>query len=307
METQQTQLRQILRIVGGFTVLYIAVMVVNLVLGVIPNQIMKWLQVSENVRAYLGSTFSYGLRLAAYVLLPALALQRALQLNTLPVFFPAFQKNWKDILFGFLLISGLLSAFFLIETRLGWLTLDGWSWQKMSGEDWLRVAWVSILVNICIAVGEETLFRGYLLTRLKTVLSRGWAVFFMMTTFGLFHLVAYIENGLQSQTLALAILLASLFGGLFGLIYLHTRSLWFPVALHFTWNFVENDVLNVTGETSNPNLIGALTRMQAPLTTTQLSWGNIVLLESLIFACIALGVMLWLRRSSPVWRQNENG
>jgi membrane protease YdiL (CAAX protease family) len=129
----------------------------------------------------------------------------------------------------------------------------------------------------------------------------------MMITFGLFHLVAYIESGLQSQTLALAILLASLFGGLFGLIYLHTRSLWLPVALHFTWNFVENDVLNVTGQISNPNLIGALTRMQAPLTTTRLGWGNIVLLETLVFAFIALGVMLWLRHSSPVWRQNENG
>ena len=64
------------------------------------------------------------------------------------------------------------------------------------------------------------------------------------------------------RSLTLAILLASLFGLLFGLIYLRTGSLWLPVALHFTWNFIENDLLNLSADFTNPNLVGAMTRLQ---------------------------------------------
>ena len=53
----------------------------------------------------------------------------------------------------------------------------------------------------------------------------------MTVIFGSFHLPVYIEGGMQSETLTLAIILASLFGLLFGLIYLRTGSLWLPVAL----------------------------------------------------------------------------
>ena len=100
---------------------------------------------------------------------------------------------------------------------------------------------------------------------------------------------------MRSGTLTLAILLASLFGLLFGLIYLRTNSLWLPVSLHFTWNFVETDLLNLTGDSTNVHLVGALTRLQSPLTMTEISLGNAVVIEMLAFVLIALGVWLWLK------------
>jgi membrane protease YdiL (CAAX protease family) len=95
--------------------------------------------------------------------------------------------------------------------------------------------------------------------------------------------------------LNLAILLASLFGLMHGLIYLRTKSLWLPVILHFTWNFVENDLLNLTADSTNVNLVGALTRLQSPPTMTEIGFGNVVVIEMLAFAMITLGVWLWLR------------
>jgi membrane protease YdiL (CAAX protease family) len=117
----------------------------------------------------------------------------------------------------------------------------------------------------------------------------------MMIVFGLFHLPAYSEDGMRSGVLTLAIMLASLFGLMFGLIYLRTGSLWLPVVLHFTWNFVEGDLLNLSGDAGNPNLIGALTRLQSPLTMAEIRPGNVVVIETLALAVIALGVWLWLR------------
>ena len=116
----------------------------------------------------------------------------------------------------------------------------------------------------------------------------------MMIIFGLFHLPAYSEAGLHPGTLFLAILLASLFGLLFGLAYLRTGSLWLPISLHFSWNFIENDLLNLPADSTNPNLIGALTRLHSPLTLAEVGWGNVVVVETLAFGMIAFGVWLWL-------------
>ena len=145
-----------------------------------------------------------------------------------------------------------------------------------------------------MAIGEETIFRGYLLTGLKTAWGKWIALAMMMVIFGLFHLPAYFEGGMRSGTLALGILLASLFGLLFGLIYLRTGSLWLPVSLHFSWNFIETDLLNLTADSTNPHLIGALTHLQNPLTMSEVTLGNVVVLEALAFLLIASGVWMWL-------------
>ncbi|MBN1371437.1 MAG: CPBP family intramembrane metalloprotease [Anaerolineaceae bacterium] len=297
MNTSPSPFRQTLRIAGVFIALYAVIFIVNLTLGVIPNLAMRWLNFSPDLRAYLGSTSTYGLRLLAYLLLPALALKVALREKTLPRFFSPLRKDWRQLLFGLALVAAVLGPFFFAMTQLGWLALDGWQWQQLTTPEWLRTLWVGLLVNICVAAGEETLFRGYLLTALKSVWGRGWALLGMMISFGWIHIIAYSESGMEPATLALSLTLAALFGGLFGLIYLRTNSLWLPVTLHFAWNFIENDVLNLTGQNANVNLVGALTRLQEPLTTAQLTLGNVVFIEGLAFALIALSTLLWLSYS----------
>jgi membrane protease YdiL (CAAX protease family) len=288
--------KSLLTILGGFILLYIAITIVNLILGTGPNMLMNWLQVSPNVRTFVGSTLTYGLRVAAYIVLPVIALRKVLGIQASGMFFPGLGRLWKDMLYGFLYIAILLGGLFLVELNNGWLVLDGWNWEALPPGAWLRTAWTAFLVNVAVAVGEETVFRGYLLTSLNRVVGRWPALVLMMVIFGLFHLAAYTESGMSSVILWLGILLASLFGGLFGLVYLRTGSLWLPVVLHFTWNFMETDLLNMTGDLTNPNLLGALTRMQSPLTLNEVSLTNIVILESMLFAVIAAGILLWLRQ-----------
>jgi membrane protease YdiL (CAAX protease family) len=289
-----------LRVLLWFAVLYIVIWITRLIMGVAPNLLMRWLGASPDFRAYIGSTLNYGVGIAAYILLPALALKRILGIDPRSALFPKHKGWWKDLLYGFLLITIILTLFFVVEVRAGWLIIDAWTWQNLGTAAWFRTAWVGLLVNAGVAIGEETVFRGYLLTGLKNVWGRWFALGAMTVIFGLFHLPAYIEGGIQSATLTLAILLASLFGLLFGLIYLRTGSLWLPVALHFTWNFVENDLLNLSADPTNQNLIGALTRLRPPLTMSGFGWGNVIVLETLALVLIALGIWLWLRNRQGV-------
>lgn len=296
LQTRTPSWRTGLNVLLGFIVLYAAVWIVRVIMGVGPNMLMRWLGASLNFRAYVGSTFNYGVGIISYFVFCGVALRNVLGVDSKSIFFPLRKGWWQDLLFGFLLITAVLATFFVIEVKAGWLVVDSWNWQNLGIDAWLRIAWVGLLVNISVAIGEETIFRGYLLTGMKTVWGKWIGLALMMVIFGLFHLPAYFEGGMRAGTLTLAILLASLFGLMFGLIYLRTGSLWLPVILHFTWNFVENDLFNLTADSSNVNLIGALTRLQGPLTMSEIDWGNVVVVEMLAFGIIALGVWLWLRR-----------
>ncbi len=287
-----------LRVLAGFVILYASIYAVRLIMGVGPNLLMRRFGASPDFRAFVGSTLNYGVGIAAYLLLPALAMRKLLGLDARPRFFPFLNGWWKDLLYGVLLIGIVLAIFFTAEWSTGWLALDGWNWQVLSGMAWLRVAWVSLLVNVGVAIGEETVFRGYLLTGLRTAWGKWTSLLLMTVIFGLFHLPAYIEGGIASASLALGIVLASLFGLMFGLAYLRTGTLWLPASLHFAWNFIENDLLNLTGDATNPNLVGAVTRLQDPLGAAGIAAVRVVLIETLAFGIVALGVWAWLRYRS---------
>ena len=212
---------------------------------------------------------------------------------------PSFlsEQGWlAGVAIGFLLESGLFTLLFFVETKLGWLVVDNWMWRVSAPDTFIRTAWVGLLVNLGVAVGEETVFRGYLLTGLKSALGKWGALALMMLLFGSFHLPAYLASGLQSAGLWLALVLATLLGGLFGLIYLRTGTLWLPAVLHFTWNFVENDLLNLSADRANPNLIGAITRLRPPLTMNGLAFTNQIIQEFLVALVLSLGIWIWLRK-----------
>ena len=51
----------------------------------------------------------------------------------------------------------------------------------------------------------------------------------------------------------------------------------------------------MTADPNNVNLIGALTRLQSPLSMTEMSFGNVVVIEMLMFGVIAFGIWLLLK------------
>lgn len=101
---------------------------------------------------------------------------------------------------------------------------------------------ISILVFTIVAFVEESLFRGYILKNLMLSVNKYIAIILSSVLFSLLH---YFNPNVSSFSL-FELFLA---GVVFGLAYLYTRNLWFPIALHLSWNLFQSYVgFNVSGQ-----------------------------------------------------------
>ena len=101
---------------------------------------------------------------------------------------------------------------------------------------------LSVGVFIFIAVSEELFLRGYILNNLLVSFNKYIALVISSLLFSLMH----GANPSFSLISFISLFIAGLF---FGLSYIFTKSLWFPIALHFSWNFFQGTIFgfNVSG------------------------------------------------------------
>jgi membrane protease YdiL (CAAX protease family) len=299
MKDRATDHRLGLWVIAGFVALFLSVWIINVVFGVGVNWIMKWLQVTPNVRVFVGSTISYGGRLAAAVLVSALAVRRLLRLSPRNVMFASRSGWWKDLLLGFLVAAGVMLLVFAIELKAGWLVVEGWNWQVLPGDAWLRNLWLAALINVTVAVGEEAVFRGYLLSGLARAWGQWVGLAIMAVVFAALHLLA---TGAEETYWLLFVGLLALPGLLLGWAYLKSGSLWLPIGMHVAWNLFQDDLLNLHGR-GVPSLVGAVTRQQGPEWFVGTTYGIEVGLAGILAVVLVwAGVWLWTtwvpRRSS---------
>ncbi len=146
-QTGPTGLRALFRVCLVFIILYAVVWVIRVIMGIGPNLLMRALGASPDFRAYIGSTLNYGVGIVSYLWLTAIALRKVSAGNPWDNLYP-FQKGWwQDLLFGILVVALILTCFFLVEARLGWLIVDSWKWHTLPLDELLRTAWVGLLVN----------------------------------------------------------------------------------------------------------------------------------------------------------------
>lgn len=104
-----------------------------------------------------------------------------------------------------------------------------------------------LLIEVClfifVAFSEELLSRGYVLNNLMQSMNRGWALVVSALMFSFIHILNPNFSWLGFANIFLA-------GVLLGLPYSYTRQLWFPMALHFSWNFFQGPIFgfNVSGQ-----------------------------------------------------------
>ena len=285
-----------IRIVVGYVILFVAVWLVTAVLGVGVNQIMTWLAVTDNVRIFVGRTLSRGGMLAAVLLLSSFALRRTTGLRAREVMFSLHPGWWKDLLFGCGLSVAIMLALFEIEVGAGWLVTEGWFLQGETTDAWLRALWLSILVNLLAAVGEEVMYRGYLLTGLSKAWGKPVGLLVMAVLFALPHILV---TGAEETHWALFLVLLALPGLMLGWAYLRTRSLWLPIGVHFAWNLLQDDVLNLPGDRIGESLVGLLTVQQGPDWIVGTSYGIEVGLAGVLAVVMGvIGIWIWTRRGT---------
>ena len=103
---------------------------------------------------------------------------------------------------------------------------------------------LSILLFTIVAVMEEILLRGYILRNLMVSFNNYVALFISSIIFASIHAFNPNINLFSMINIFLA-------GILLGISYIHTKNLWFPIALHLSWNLFQTFFgFNVSGQDS---------------------------------------------------------
>ena len=93
----------------------------------------------------------------------------------------------------------------------------------------------SFFLCIFIALNEEMLVRGYVLDNFMESFNKYIALALSAILFAILHIFNPNTSEIGIANLFLA-------GILLGASYIYTRNLWFPIALHFSWNFFQGPV-----------------------------------------------------------------
>jgi len=137
--------------------------------------------------------------------------------------------------------TGLLIGFIIMLLGFGFLELiDEIQFQGIVFD--LKEFTLSILLFILVALAEEIFFRGYVLRNLMNSYNKYLALVISSVIFSLIH-------GFNPNIDIIGFTNIFLSGILLGITYIHTKNLWFPIALHFSWNFFQTVLgFNVSGQ-----------------------------------------------------------
>lgn len=153
------------------------------------------------------------------------------------------------------------------------------------------------------AIVEEILIRGIIFRITEEKLGSYFALLISAILFGAMHL------GNPNSSLTVAIGLAIQAGLLLAAAYIYSRNLWFPIAIHFAWNFTQSAIYgaNVSGTTMAKTLITS--KIEGAEWFTGGQFGPEGSIQATAFCFIATVILLILSHKegkiiSPYWRKS---
>lgn len=106
----------------------------------------------------------------------------------------------------------------------------------------LKDLFISVLLFLIVAVVEEALYRGYILKNLMLSCNKYVALIISSVIFSLMH-------GANPNMSVLSFFGLFCAGIILGITYVYTKNLWYPIGLHFGWNFFQTHLgFNVSGK-----------------------------------------------------------
>lgn len=239
--------------------------------------------------------------LVGWVLLVSWASLRFLDRLSLRALGFSLHSNWRrEALFGFAVSLAMIAAIVALQSIGGGtrVRLNPF-WFKAEGVDLAALAVVgkdllmSLTLLILAGAFEELVYRGYAFQTLLRGVSPVVPILFLSAFFALGHW----NNPSRTMFSTVNTVLAGVW---LSVAYLKTRSLWFPTALHFGWNWAmgavfglpvsglfipQHPILNSTGE--------------APLWLTGGSYGPEGGAAATIVVIISI-IIIWLSQSLNV-------
>ena len=157
---------------------------------------------------------------------------------------------------------------------------------RVDGVQWTNAVLYAALWLLPGAALEELLFRGVLF-RLLAEWSGTWiALGVSAALFGASHLLNPGATWFSTAAIAIEA------GVLLGAAFIATRSLWFPIALHFAWNFCEGPVYGtqLSGMTIGHSLVRA--QVSGPVWLTGGTFGPEASVPALLTCLVAAVALL---------------
>ena len=132
----------------------------------------------------------------------------------------------KEFNYGILLGFVIMATAYLFLFSINEIVFSNFSFN-------LNKVLLSIILFSGVSVFEEVVFRGYLLKNLLESFNPFVALFISSIFFSLIH-------GSNPNVTTLGLCNIFLAGFFLGASYVFTKNLWFPIALHFSWNFFQS-------------------------------------------------------------------
>ena len=140
-----------------------------------------------------------------------------------------FRNRIHDAIAGVLIpvvILGMVTLLLYFSGNLEWADISFEATHFVAG----------LFIMIIVAIGEEIVFRGYILNNLLQSVNRWLALAISALLFAMMH-----SN--NPEVTIISVLNLFVAGILLGLNYIFTRNLYFTILLHTSWNFLQGPVL----------------------------------------------------------------
>jgi membrane protease YdiL (CAAX protease family) len=185
---------------------------------------------------------------------------------------------------GLQIAGGVLFGALLFTLTIGILWLLG-AYHILRVNVWSAVIPL-LALSISSGVVEEILFRGILFRILQEALGSWVALLLSGLVFGALHLLNPNATLLAGAAIALEA------GLLLGAAYMLTRRLWFPIGIHFAWNFVQGGIFGVavSGNVSTGLFVSSLT---GPGWLSGGAFGAEASLVAVVVCLSAFALLIW--------------
>lgn len=159
---------------------------------------------------------------------------------------------------------------------------------------------IPFTVAFSVAIFEEILIRGIIFRIVEEKLGSYISLLITAIIFGALHLAN------PNSTLMSGLCVGIEAGFLMGAAYIYARNLWFPIAIHFAWNFMQSGIFGAI-TSGNEKTSGLLT---TKITGSQLitggEFGPEGTIQAIIFCVLASIVLLQLSKDKiirPYWKK----
>ena len=159
---------------------------------------------------------------------------------------------------------------------------------------------IPFTIAFSVAIFEEILIRGIIFRiveeKLGSYISLGITAFI----FGALHLLN------PNSTLLSGLCVGIEAGLLMGAAYIYARNLWFPIAIHFAWNFMQSGIFGAV-TSGNEKTSGLLsTKITGSQLITGGEFGPEGTIQAIVFCVLAAIILLQLSKNKivkPYWKK----